>query len=175
MHTHTRARLLSTYSCLALDGRVCSCGLLGAATLPRLLMSYVLLIRMSCLSPAICTSWLANPLPTVWCRQGARRRAHDSVPAPDLKRPLCFVVLFKSPRKDPDVLWVGWQPRGGEARWVRMASAKGTSPSLSSLDRAGFVLAAAYTEKGRGDIWTDEWTQTGCTKRLPVSELQTIS
>lgn len=78
---------------ILLDEVVCCCSLWGSATLPRLLMPYLLLIRMSCFSTTICCSWSTNPLPTVWCRRGAQQPVHD-VPAPDIKRPFCFVVSF---------------------------------------------------------------------------------
>ena len=99
MHMH----LLAACCCSELHVCVCCCGLLGAEPLPRLLMLYLLLIRMSRLRPAICTSWLAKPLPTVWCWRGAPRCSHDGVPAPDLKRPFCFVDFFWGGGGNPDV------------------------------------------------------------------------
>lgn len=83
--------LLSAYCWLELHVYVCFCCLLGAATLPRLLMLYLLLIRMSRLSLAICTSWLDNPLPSVWCHWGSWRGVLP--PNYKAKRPFCFVVV----------------------------------------------------------------------------------
>ena len=128
------------------------CGLLGTATLPRLLMPYLLLIRMSRLSPAICTSWLANPLPTVWCRRGTQRLAHDGVAAPDLKRPFCFVVLFSfflsffwggKAREKSWCFHLGWQVYR-RPRWVWIASGKGTSPSVCRVSAALDVLDLSW-------------------------------
>lgn len=77
--------------------------------LPRLLMPYLLLIRMSRLSATICCSCSANLLPAVWCWRGAQWPSR-SVPVPDLKRPFRFVVFFFA--------WVnsGVQAEGGAGR-----------------------------------------------------------
>lgn len=64
---------------------VSCCNLLGVATLTGLLMTNVPLITVFCLCAAICTSWLANPLPTVWCWGGACWGACDAVPLPNYK------------------------------------------------------------------------------------------
>lgn len=61
---------------------VSCCSLRGSATLPRLLMPYLLLIRMSRLSVTICCSRSTNFLPAFWCWWGAQRPSR-SVPAPD--------------------------------------------------------------------------------------------
>lgn len=77
--------------CIGRTGlNVSCCSLWGSATLPRLLMPYLLLIRMSRLSATICCSCSTN-LPAVWCWWGAQWPS-CSVPAPDLKRPFRFVV-----------------------------------------------------------------------------------
>lgn len=127
--------LLCAYCWIELNVCVCCCSLLGAATLPRLLMPYLLLIRMSCLSAAICCSCLANPLPTVWCRRGARRRTHDGV---RLKKTflLCSCCFFL--KKAWQKSWCfhpGWQAyREPLCTW--MASGKGTSPSVCTVSAA---------------------------------------
>lgn len=78
--------------CISRTGlNVSCCSLWGSATLPRLLMPYLLLIRMSRLRATICCSCSTDFLPAVWCGWGAQWPSR-SVPAPDLKRPFRFVV-----------------------------------------------------------------------------------
>lgn len=144
---HACMHCLFAYCCLELDVCVCCLGLLGAATLPRLLMPYLLLIRMSHLSLAICTSWLANPLPNVWCWGGAQQHAHDSIPAPDIKRPFCFVVFFFFcacvKKRQWKVLMFSSKltTHLGGFGWHQ---AKGTSPSVCTVSAALDVLDLSW-------------------------------
>lgn len=114
--------------CIGRTGlNVSCCSLRGSATLPRLLMPYLLLIRMSRLSATICCSCSTNFLPAVWCRWGAQWPSR-SVPAPDLKRLFSFVVpSFKKHA------WVnsGAQAEGGPGR-VWKASGRGSPARIGA-------------------------------------------
>lgn len=145
--------LLSAYCWLELHVYVCFCCLLGAATLPRLLMLYLLLIRMSRLTLAICTSWLDNPLPSVWCHWGSWRGVLP--PNYKAKRPFCFVVVVFFP-----IFCKTWE----NSQCFHLAGSQGAKVGLDGMSHRYFtevctdwtawdalVLADALTEGGRGE------------------------
>lgn len=133
-------------------------------SLPRLLMASPSSSN-NAQSLTICTSWLTNPLPTVWSRWSSGEVA----PAPDLKEDTFasfFLLIFFSWHLDVFIA----QPCK-EPEWVQRQQTHTHTHtnlhSLKSLICAGYFLADASAERGGGgdvvvnreEVWWSPSTQ----------------